>query len=277
MTAVSGLNLGKIKADLGLRRLACDAIKLAITEMDIYGHAGDLWLDERQLSETLGVSRTPVREALGFLEQEGFIRSIPRRGAYVVRKSKREIVEMITVWAAVESMAARLAAERASDEDLRSLRDLVGAFKGDPSTRLSEYSQTNMAFHRAIIRIGGCALMTEMTDSLFIHMRAVRAVTIGQDNRARRSVEDHKSIVAALERRDADLAERLVREHTLGLAAHVEKNGDTLDVLARQPAPGRASPIPLRRTSPARDLAADAAEDGTAMPSPAQACGPAVP
>ncbi len=134
MTTFPGLNLGRIKADLGLRRLACDAIKQAITEMDIYGHAGELWLDERQLSETLGVSRTPIREAMGFLEQEGFIRSLPRRGAYVVRKSKREIVEMITVWAAVESMAARLAAERASDEDLRSLRGLVAAFKGDPST-----------------------------------------------------------------------------------------------------------------------------------------------
>ncbi len=282
MTTFSGLNLGRIKADLGLRRLACDAIKQAITEMDIYGHAGELWLDERQLSETLGVSRTPIREAMGFLEQEGFIRSVPRRGAYVVRKSKREIVEMITVWAAVESMAARLAAERASDEDLRSLRVLVAAFKGDPSTHLSEYSQANMTFHRAIIRMGGCALMTEMTDSMFIHMRAVRAVTMGQDNRARRSVADHTSIVAALERRDADLAERLVREHTLGLAAHVERNGDALDALAPQPAPGRVSPTRPRRVGPARDLAVhgatNGAEDGAAMPGPAQGVqpGPAV-
>jgi len=282
MTTFSGLNLGRIRADLGLRRLACDAIKQAITEMDIYGHAGELWLDERQLSETLGVSRTPIREAMGFLEQEGFIRSVPRRGAYVVRKSKREIVEMITVWAAVESMAARLVAERASDEDLRSLGGLVAAFKGDPSTHLSEYSQANMTFHRAIIRMGGCALMTEMTDSMFIHMRAVRAVTMGQDNRARRSVADHTSIVAALERRDADLAERLVREHTLGLAAHVEKNGDALDALAPQPAPGRASPTRPRRIGPARDLAAhgatNGAEDGAAMPVPAQSVqpGPAV-
>ena len=270
MTTFSDLNLRKIKTELGLRRLACNAIKQAITEMDIYGHAGDLWLDERQLSETLGVSRTPVREALGYLEQEGLIRSIPRRGAYVLRKSKREIVEMITVWAAVESMAARLAAERASDEDLRSLRNFVGAFKEDPSSRLDEYAQANMAFHRAIIRIGGCALMTEMTDSMFIHMRAVRAVTMGQDNRARRSVADHTAIVEAMERRDAGLAERLVREHTLGLAAHVEKNGDALDVLARQPPPGRASPTRPRKARPAQEPA----EDGAAMPGPAQGAQP---
>jgi len=249
VTSFSGLNLKPLNADLGLRRLACDAIKQAIMEMDIYGHAEELWLDERQLSEELGVSRTPIREALGFLEQEGFIRSVPRRGAYVVRKTKREIVEMITVWAAVESMAARLAAQRASGEELHTLHDLVAAFKDNPSTHVSEYSQANMAFHGAIIRAGGCGLMTELTDSLFIHMRAVRAVTMGQDNRAARSITDHMNIVEALERRDTDLAERLVREHTLGLAAHVEKHGGALDALPRQPpAMGMLASRPRRDT-----------------------------
>ena len=79
-----------------------------------------------------------------------------------------------------------------------------------------------MAFHKAIIRLGGIELMTSLTDTLFIHMRAVRAVTMTQDNRARRSVADHRAIIAALEARDADRGERLVREHTMGLAAHVE-------------------------------------------------------
>ncbi len=264
MTAFSGLNLKAIKADLGLRRQACDAIKQAITEMDIYGHAGELWLDERQLSETLGVSRTPIREALGFLEQEGFIRSVPRRGAYVVRKTKREIVEMITVWAAMESMAARLATQRASAEDLQALRGLVAGFKDDPSTLVGEYSQANMEFHRAIIRMSRCELMTDLTDSLFIHMRAVRAVTMGQDNRAARSVADHMGIVEALERRDADLAERLVREHTLGLAAHVEKHGDALDTLSRQSSAAAMLPPRPRRTSSRR-----AAGDSGKVPLPA--------
>jgi len=88
-----------------------------------------------------------------------------------------------------------------------------------------------MAFHKAIIRMGGCALMSELTDNLFIHMRAVRAVTMRQDNRARRSIRDHMNIISALEKRDPDLAERLVREHTLGLARHVELHGEFLDGL----------------------------------------------
>ncbi len=247
MTSPPGLRVGRLDLSAGLRSLACDAIKRAITEMDIYGHRGEIKLDEQQLCRDLGVSRTPIREALSFLEQEGLVRSVPRRGVFVVRKTKREIVEMITVWAAIESMAARLATARASAEELGALRALFAAFEDDPSAHLGEYSQANMAFHKAIIRMGGCALMVELTDGFFIHMRAVRAVTMGQDNRAQRSMADHRAIIDALERRDADAAERLVREHTLGLARHVEKHGDPLDsALLQTPAP--AAP---RRRAPA--------------------------
>jgi DNA-binding GntR family transcriptional regulator len=138
---------------------------------------------------------------------------------------------MITVWAAIESTAARLAAPRVTPSDLAGLRRFVEAFQEDPGGQIGEYSEANMAFHKAIIRLGGIDLMTALTDTLFIHMRAVRAVTMTQDNRARRSIADHRAIIAALAARDADLAERLVREHTMGLAAHVEKYGDFLDLV----------------------------------------------
>lgn len=217
-----------LEASVGLRRLATDAIKRAITGMDIYGHLEEIRLDERQLSRDLGVSRTPIREALSLLEQEGFVRSVPRRGIYIVRKNKREIIEMITVWSAIEAMAARLACERATAENFVELR-AIAEFKKNPSTFVDEYSQSNMIFHRTIIRMSGCALMSEMAENLFIHMRAIRSVTMRQGDRAQRSIVDHMNIVAALETRDADLAARRVREHTLGLAAHIEKHGDFLD------------------------------------------------
>ena len=223
------LRIAPLDAGFGLRKQASDAIKRAIMDMDLYGHAGEIRLDERQLSEGLGVSRTPIREALSVLEQEGFVRAIPRRGIIVVRKTKREIVEMITVWAAIESMAARLAARTASPAGVAALSGLMDAFDEDPSGHLTEYSDANMEFHRAIIRLGGVELMSSLTDTLFIHMRAVRAVTMTQDNRAQRSVADHRSIIAALQAGDADLAERLVRAHTLGLAEHVERHGGFLD------------------------------------------------
>ena len=77
--------------------------------------------------------------------------------------------------------------------------------------------------------MSGCALLAEMTENLFLHMRAIRRITIHQENRAAHSIVDHMAIIEALERRDPELAERLAREHTLGLAAHVEKHGDFLD------------------------------------------------
>lgn len=224
------INVKPIETDSSFRMKAYKALKAAIMEMDIYSHKEEIRLEERQLSEKLGVSRTPIREAMTLLEQEGFVRSVPRRGIFVVRKSKREILEMITVWAALESMAARLACKNASDAEIRELRRNVDAFANrNPEEFVTEYSQANLAFHKAIIRMSGCDLIAETTESLFPHMRGVRKVTIGQDHRAQRSVVDHARIVEAIEKRDADLAERLVREHTLGLAKHVEAHGDFLD------------------------------------------------
>jgi DNA-binding GntR family transcriptional regulator len=217
------LKVAPLAVSLGLRQQACEAIKRALTEMDIYGHPSEIRLDERQLSRDLGVSRTPIREALSVLEQEGFVRTLPRRGVVVVRKSKREIVEMITVWAALESMAARLAALRITEAELAALRVMVDAFDGDPSAHMTEYSHANMEFHKAIIRMGGIGLMAGMTENLFIHMRAVRAVTMTQDNRAQRSIVDHRNIIAALAAHDAELAARLVLDHTMGLAEHVQR------------------------------------------------------
>jgi DNA-binding GntR family transcriptional regulator len=96
-------------------QLAYLALRNAILAMDAYDPDADLRLDEKSLAANLGVSRTPVREALARLEHEGLVEILPRRGVRVVRKSKAEIVEMIIAWAALESMAARLLCERAGD------------------------------------------------------------------------------------------------------------------------------------------------------------------
>jgi DNA-binding GntR family transcriptional regulator len=224
------LDVPRLDTSTSFAKEAYAALKRAITAIDIYGHPDEVRLDERRLSQDLGVSRTPIREAMTLLEQEGFVRTRPRRGIYVVKKTKREIVEIITIMAALESMAARLAAERASDAEIAELRRLMDEFRsGNDGERLDEYSDANIAFHQAIIRMSGCALLAEMTENLFIHMRAIRKITIHQENRAARSITDHMRIIEALERRDTELAERLAREHTLGLAAHVERHGDFLD------------------------------------------------
>jgi DNA-binding GntR family transcriptional regulator len=212
-----------------LRDQAYALLKQAIADSDIYNSTQQLRLDERQLTAALGVSRTPIREALSLLEQEGFIRTIPRRGVYIVRKSKREIIEMIQMWAALESMAARLATLHATDEEIARLRHMFDQFQGSPpAEHLGEYSDANIAFHTEIIRLGGSQMIIDMTHNLLLHVRAIRRATISQNNRASRSIIDHLKIIEALERRDTELAERLTREHTLGLAAHVDQYCDFL-------------------------------------------------
>jgi len=215
---------------MSLRDQAYALLKDAIAATDIYSQRQALRLDERELMQALGVSRTPIREALSILEQEGFVRTLPRRGIFIVRKSKREMIEMIQMWAALESMSARLATLNAPDSELAKLRHLFDEFQNSsPAEHIGEYSDANIAFHQMIIRLGGSQLIADATKNLFIHVRAIRKATITQDNRAARSIIDHLKIIEALERRDTELAERLTRQHTLDLAAHVERYCDFLD------------------------------------------------
>jgi DNA-binding GntR family transcriptional regulator len=90
-------------------------------------------------------------------------------------------------------------------------------------THIDEYSEINIKFHQRILELSKCALLKQIADGLFIHMRAIRARTMGEGDRVQRSIVDHGHIIAALEARNADLAERLVREHTLNLHAHVQR------------------------------------------------------
>jgi DNA-binding GntR family transcriptional regulator len=171
-----------------------------------------------------------VREAMAQLEREGFVRSVPRRGIYVVRKTKREVIEMITAWAALESMAARLITLGASDAEIAGLRAMFATFEdGRLHAQLDEYSEVNIQFHQAIIRMSHNSVLIHLAENLFAHMRMIRRKTIGEDDRADRSIRDHMNIIQALEARDTERAEDLVRQHALGLAEHVARHADYLD------------------------------------------------
>ncbi len=225
------LDVKPIDTQSSFRTQAYHALKQAITSVNIYAQQQEIRLDERQLSQDLGVSRTPIREAMTLLEQEGFVKTLPRRGIFVVRKTKKEIVDMIQVWAALESLAARLITQRASDEEIGTLRHLFDQFQGEghsPAGHLDEYSDANIKFHQAIIAMSGNQQVVTLTENLFIHVRAIRQMTIGQNDRASRSIVDHMRIIEALERRDTEAAEKYARQHTLDLAAHVEEFCDFL-------------------------------------------------
>lgn len=224
---------GQISISAGLQPVATNfslkdhihgVLRTAIMEMDIYSDDIDLRLDERQLAEQLGISRTPIREALAKLEQEGFVEIQPRKGVYVKPKTLEEVLEMVVVWAALESMAARLVTQVASDSEIRSLRELGVKHSSDSSRAdIAEYSEANIKFHRRILELSQCSLLKETADGLLQHMYAVRRRTMREGDRVSRSVVDHMAIIEAIEKRDGDLAAMLVRDHTMKLHDHIRK------------------------------------------------------
>src|SRR3974390_603763 len=223
--------LEPIDTSFSFKNKAYAALKSAIVGMDVYGSAREIRLDERSLAEQFGISRTPVREAMAQLEREGFVRSVPRRGVYVVRKTKREVIELITAWAALEGMAARLITENASDAEIASLRKMFATFEnGQVRAHLDEYSEVNIEFHQTIIRLSRNSVLMALAENLFTHMRMIRRKTIGEKDRADRSIRDHMHIIEALEARDTVRAEALVRDHAFGLGEHVAKFADYLDL-----------------------------------------------
>ncbi|MEX0591188.1 MAG: GntR family transcriptional regulator [Xanthobacteraceae bacterium] len=206
------------------------SLRDVIVSLNVYDQPGEVRLDERRLAQDLGVSRTPVREAMAQLEREGFVRSVPRRGIYVVRKTKVEVLEMITAWAALESMAARLITTISSDEEIGQLRKMFAKFEnGTLHAKLDEYSEVNIEFHQTIIRMSRNSVLIDLAENLFTHMRMIRRKTIGEQDRVDRSIRDHLNIIEALEARETERAEELVRNHALGLAEHVRRYADYLD------------------------------------------------
>jgi DNA-binding GntR family transcriptional regulator len=228
--AAPRLAIEPIDTSFSFKNKAYAALKTVIVSMDVYRSRQDIRLDERQLAQDFGISRTPVREAMAQLEREGFVRSVPRRGIYVVRKTRSEVIEMITAWAALESMAARLITERAGGDEIGSLRKMFASFEdGALRAHLDEYSETNIEFHQTIIRMSGNSVLISLAENLFTHMRMIRRKTIVEKDRIEKSICDHMNIIEALEARDTARAEQLVRDHALGLAEHVAKYADYLD------------------------------------------------
>jgi DNA-binding GntR family transcriptional regulator len=228
--ATARIALAPLEDTLTFADRAYAALKEVILSLDIYDRPGEVRLDERALASDLGISRTPVREAMAQLEREGFVRAVPRRGIYVVRKTKAEVIELITAWAALESMAARLITQHASDADIATLRAMFATFEnGRLHAKLDEYSEVNIEFHQTIIRMSGNRVLIDLAANLFAHMRMIRRKTIGERDRADRSISDHMNIIQAIEARDTVRAENLVRQHALGLAEHVARHADYLD------------------------------------------------
>ncbi len=216
------IKLQPVATSYSLKDHIYPVLKAAIMDMDIYSEDANLRLDERKLAEQLQISRTPIREALARLEREGFVEIRPRKGVYVRPKTLPEVLEIVVVWAALESMAARLVTQVASDREIATLRKLGVKHSADSKRAdLEEYSEANIQFHQRILELSGCSLLSETADPLLQHMHAVRRRAMREKDRVSRSVVDHMAIIEAIENREGELAAMLVRDHTMKLHDHI--------------------------------------------------------
>ena len=211
----------KIKTVRNLRSEVYKIIKEGITSQRLLAGAP---LKELDLSRQLGVSRTPIREALNQLSKEGIVDFYPRKGAFVRHWTKEGVTEVLILREVLEGLAARLATQKLSEESIQRLKGYFESFKG----KSSEYGQLDEKFHNEVIQASGSARLIDLIKNLHdnLQMLNMRAVSFASPQRIRESLEEHMKIIRAFEAREGDLAEKLAREHFQRTRSNFERELD---------------------------------------------------
>ena len=169
---------------------------------------------EIQLAEEMGVSRTPVREAIRKLELEGFVVMIPRRGTYVADISIKDITEVYEIRTALDVLAAGLAAERISDEELEAMqRLLVEIGQHIEEGNLDKIVETDSAFHDILYQASRNERLVNIISNLREQITTLRGRSMHYPGRLINTLEEHKAIVDSMAQRDVEKAQKAVREH----------------------------------------------------------------
>ena len=170
-------------------------------------------LMEIQLAEEMGVSRTPVREAIRKLELEGFVVMVPRKGAYVAGISLKDIVDIFEVRAALEGMAAGLAAERITEEEMDELERSLLMINVTGEDDLAAIVKADAAFHELIYKASRNQRLVQIITHLQEQIQRFRMTSLSQPGRTKIVLDEHKKIVEAISDRNVELAQTLAREH----------------------------------------------------------------
>jgi DNA-binding GntR family transcriptional regulator len=210
-----------------------DSLRDALEDQILTGvlRPGDR-LDEVSLAERFGVSRTPIREALFQLAATGLVEHRPRRGAFVANVGPRRLSEMFEVMAELESLCARLAARRATAQDIAAITAAHTACEAAAASGNSDaYYYANEEFHQRIRLIGGNEFLLDQVDALQKRLKAYRRIQLRARDRIRSSFDEHARIVTAIEAGDAEAAGDAMRCH---VAVQGDRFADLLSTLSRE-------------------------------------------
>ena len=181
---------------------------------------------EKELSKKIGVSRTPLREALCRLENEKIVKTIPQRGAFVQKLSKEKIIEVLLIREVLEGLVARQATQNIDKKTLTKLRTGLDRIYNIPDENnfLIQYTHADEEFHSLLLKVCQNSMLESMMQTVNTYLSIIRLRTVVLPGRAKKTVDEHYQILNAIENNDEQAAENFMRQHITSVRNYAIKN-----------------------------------------------------
>ncbi|MFZ7133568.1 MAG: GntR family transcriptional regulator [Eubacteriales bacterium] len=171
-------------------------------------------LMEVQLAEKMGVSRTPVREAIRKLELEGLVVMVPRKGAYVAGLSSEDVKEVVEIRCVLEGLAAKLAAQKSTSEDIEKMKSIIENFEyATKNKRIPDLISYDSDFHEVIYQAAKNGKLIQMINGLREQVQRFRVAYFTQFHNTDILLEEHKNLLKAIINKDSELARKVAENH----------------------------------------------------------------
>ena len=172
-------------------------------------------INEEHIAQEIQVSRTPIREALCRLENEGIVKIIPRRGAFVSDLTESNVREILLIREVLEGLVVRLAVENMDPKTLEKLKKAIEKVSVIPEEDrdLITYTRSEVDFHALLLSASNNQMLKNMMEIIYAHLQIIRLRTVVIPERAQKTVKEHQQILSAIEKGDARSAEELMRKH----------------------------------------------------------------
>ena len=185
---------------------------------------------EEELAKKIGVSRTPLREALCRLENDRIVEILPRRGASVRELSRETIIETLEIREVLEGLITRLATQNQTKRIITQLKTCLNNIIQVPDTpdNLIRFSHADEKFHAILLHASRNEMLMNYMANIDMHMRFIRIRTVTIPKRAKKTVAEHYKILDAIESRDANKAEKMMRQHNASVRKWAIENMDLI-------------------------------------------------